>query len=194
VRIGPIDWEAEGKVRASTLNVGAFAIERGEVNGQRWQRCQAARRCTGLPRAAEPGVPVAGVSAEAAQAFCAFEGGRLPTSSEWIYAASGSDGRRYPWGNTGLVCRRASYGLKSGPCAEGAHGPTLGGARPDGKTPEGLYDMVGNVKEWAAEKDGSFSAMGGSYRSSLAGELKSWAREERVKASPDLGFRCAYDN
>ena len=41
-----------------------------------------------------------GVSYYDAYAYCQASGGRLPTRSEWIAIAGGSEGRLYPWGNS----------------------------------------------------------------------------------------------
>jgi hypothetical protein len=102
----------------------------------------------------------------------------------------GSDARRFPWGGTGLVCRRAAYGLAAGPCADGATGPELAGSRPDGATPDGALDLSGNVAEWTREGRG-YVARGGSFRSTSAAELKSFAAET-AGVRLDIGFRCAY--
>jgi formylglycine-generating enzyme required for sulfatase activity len=138
---------------------------------------------------------VTGVTPEEAEQLCLLSGGRLPTADEWVMAASGTEPRRFPWGQTGLVCRRASFGLVDGPCSEGATGPELSGARPDGKTPEGVLDLAGNVAEWTREADGSYRARGGSFRSREAGELKSWAVEPMPaeRRARHIGFRCAYE-
>uniref|UniRef100_Q3ATN8 Putative signal transduction protein with Nacht domain n=1 Tax=Chlorobium chlorochromatii (strain CaD3) TaxID=340177 RepID=Q3ATN8_CHLCH len=94
--------------------------------------------------------PVVGVSWYAARAYCLWlsllDGGntslyRLPTEIEWEYAAGGKEQRRYPWGNEEPTSTRANYGDN-----EGATTPV--GRYPEGKTPEGLYDMAGNVWEW----------------------------------------------
>jgi formylglycine-generating enzyme required for sulfatase activity len=136
---------------------------------------------------------VVNVAPGEAQTFCRFLGGRLPTAAEWLFAATGIDVRRYPWGRTGLVCRRAAFGLAAGPCAEGARGPELAGFRPDGATPEGVQDLAGNVAEWTIEADDVFAARGGSYLSQVAAELKTWAVEPNHGPAPHIGFRCAYD-
>jgi formylglycine-generating enzyme required for sulfatase activity len=187
LHISPSDWEAEGVLEARTLTVSSFDLDRTEVTLEHWRSCRTCRQLDGP----EPGAPVTNVSASEAAAFCREQGGRLPSSDEWLFAASGSAGRRYPWGQTGLVCRRAAFGLEAGPCAEHG-GPELAGARPDGRSPEGVLDLAGNVAEWTVEPDGSFRARGGSWRSRVAGELKVWAAEAPTGPAAHIGFRCAY--
>ncbi|MEI9941630.1 MAG: SUMF1/EgtB/PvdO family nonheme iron enzyme [Pseudomonadota bacterium] len=189
--IGAPDWEGPEQ-SLHDVNVPAFALDRAEVTVARFRICAAAGACPKIADDSEPGRPVRNVSPGEAAAFCAFVGGRLPSADEWLFAAAGSAGRRYPWGNTGLVCRRASFGLVTGPCARAGIGPDLAGARPDGATPEGALDLSGNVAEWTLERDGSFAARGGSYRSELAAELKAWAVELRQTRAAHVGFRCAY--
>lgn len=189
--LAPDDWQAEGVVKARVIRVAAFAIDSTEVTVERWEACVSAGTCPAAG-STEPGRPVTGVSPADAARFCRFEGGRLPTSDEWLFAAAGHDARRFPWGPTGLVCRRDAFGLESGPCARGARGPDLAGARPDGATPEGVLDLSGNVAEWSTEPDGSVVARGGSYRSRGAAELTTWAAEPAHGAAPDVGFRCVY--
>ncbi len=96
--------------------------------------------------------PVIGISWYAARSYCLWlsllesNGGnvslyRLPTEVEWEYAAGGKESRRYPWGKEEPSSTRANYGKN-----EGTTTPV--GRYPEGVTPEGLYDMSGNVWEW----------------------------------------------
>jgi formylglycine-generating enzyme required for sulfatase activity len=96
--------------------------------------------------------PVMGVTWYAAKAYCLWlsllesngqDGAlyRLPTEKEWEYAAGGKENRTYPWGEEEPSTTRANYDSN-----EGATTPV--GRYPDGATPEGLYDMAGNVWEW----------------------------------------------
>jgi hypothetical protein len=81
--------------------------------------------------------------------------------------------------------------LTSGPCAEGGIAPDLAGQHPDGKTPDGIADLSGNVSEWAMDEAGRASVHGGSFRSKNAGDLKVWSTQKSVP-SDDVGFRCVY--
>jgi len=191
VLLGPTDWDGASVRPARIVTVRTFHIDQAEVTEHRYAECARAGMCKARPADVEPGLPVSGIDAEAAERFCAFAGGRLPTSAEWIFAASGEEGRRFPWGAHGLVCRRAAYGRESGPCSEGAKGPDLAGIRSEGKTPAGVLDLAGNVAEWTKDEDGRVSLRGGSFASVLAAELKSWA-EQPPRVSPRAGFRCAY--
>jgi formylglycine-generating enzyme required for sulfatase activity len=188
LQVGSSDWEAEGRVAARTVHAGPFSLDAfeatvGHVSSS--SVADAARAASGLTR-------------PEASAYCAQRGGRLPTEDEWLVAASGATGTRYPWGETGAVCRRAAWGLASGPCARSGRGPDTVGAHPAGDTPSGLHDMAGNVAEWVASNVGSPGvgvARGGSWQSSLATEIRTWARLELdpSRSDPRVGVRCAYD-
>lgn len=190
--LGPTDWEAEGAVTARVAKVSAFRLDATEVTLASYRRDCAQPPCEG-DTPGEAGLPVTDIDPEQAEVFCRQQGGRLPRSEEWLFAAAGEQTRRFPWGFTGLVCRRAAYGMVDGPCTFGGVGPDPVGSRPAGRTPEGVLDLAGNVAEWTREVDGSYVARGGSFRSKEAAELKSWAREERSGRAGHIGFRCAYD-
>ncbi len=188
--LDPADWSGSLRPPEQSPLVASFEIDLGEVTVARWNACQKAKGCDALPGGADLGEPVRGVTPTQADAFCRYAGGRLPTGAEWTLAAMGKEARRFPWGSTGLVCRRAAYGLVTGPCADGATGPELAGSRPDGATPQGVQDLSGNVAEWTRD-DREVVARGGSYRSRSASDLKTYAAETSG-ARPDIGFRCAY--
>jgi len=177
--VGSSDWEAEGRVAARSIRVAPFLLEAYEATVAEGPDLARAR---------------SGVSYAEAEAYCRAKGERLPTEDEWIAAAAGQGARRYPWGDTGAVCRRGAWGLSAGPCADGASGPDSVGAHPDGRTPLGVDDMAGNVAEWVVSPAGPV-AHGGSWRSALATELRTWARLEVDPAAHDdrVGVRCARD-
>ncbi len=129
-----------------------------------------------------------------ARAVCEARHGRLPSSEEWVLLASSSKRARYPWGDTGLLCRTATWGRLHGPCAhQGSETEAdAPGAHPDGCTSEGVCDLVGNRAEWS--EDGVLH--GGSYASTFAGELRVWATETPgTDTTPaHAGARCVYDS
>ncbi|MCX6134234.1 MAG: SUMF1/EgtB/PvdO family nonheme iron enzyme [Ignavibacteriales bacterium] len=85
--------------------------------------------------------PVVYVSVEDARAYAQWSGKRLPTEIEWQYAAQGTDGRKYPWGNT----------FDSTRCNNSLGKSTPVGMFPSGKSPFGVEDLIGNV--WQLTND-----------------------------------------
>lgn len=188
VRIGPSDWEAQGVVEPRTITVATFRMDVFEIDVARHAACVRAGACAGPVAPHDPG-RAAVLSFDEAAAVCRSEGARLPTDDEWTFAAMGTTGRRYPWGDTGAVCGRAAFGLVTGPCARGAAGPDTVGARPAGRSPEGVHDLAGNVAEWTTLASGERRLRGGSYASALATELRGW-RGDGEPREAQAGARC----
>jgi formylglycine-generating enzyme required for sulfatase activity len=176
----------------------------GYVWTGRWGREPGAhwRRPDGNQEAA-PDHPVTQVSARDAAAFCAWAGLRLPEESEWEFAARGTDGRRYPWGDAppgdDPGGRRANFGTVACCAADNSDG-YLGtapvGSFAAGRSPFGLHDMAGNVWEWTASpfpgRPEQVALRGGGWGNNPYC-LRSAYRHGN---SPDIGldmvgFRCA---
>ena len=100
----------------------------------------------GAPRAGWDRKPVIWVSLEDARAYAAWAGKRLPREWEWQLAAQGRDGRRYPWGNDwhDSFVPRINRGRRLQP-------PADVDAHPQGASPFGVEDLVGNVWQWTDE-------------------------------------------
>ncbi len=192
VMVGPSDWEAEGRVRSRLVRAGPFDIDAYEVTEGKL-RCPSCLFAAAKFDRTDAARAASSVTLDEAAHYCSTRGGRLPTDDEWLVAATGAPGKRYPWGDTGAVCRRAAFGLVAGPCGEGAHGPDTVGAHLLGDSPLGVHDLAGNVAEWVvAERP---TVRGGSWQTGLATELRTWAREELASSnerSPRVGFRCVY--
>lgn len=100
----------------------------------------------GAPLPGDEQRPVVWVALEDARAYAQWAGKRLPHEWEWQYAAQGSDGRRYPWGNDWDASRvpAPNHGRRVLP-------PDAVDAHPQGASPFGVLDLVGNVWQWTDE-------------------------------------------
>lgn len=137
-----------------TVYINSFYIDKYEVTNFLYKACVTAEICnppkdttSSFTRSSYYGnlkfdnYPVIYVDWNMAKTYCEWRGARLPTEAEWEKAARGTDGRTYPWGNERLDCSRANYAA----CGQNTKAV---GSYEGGRSPYGVYDMVGNVIEW----------------------------------------------
>ncbi len=167
--------------------------------------------------------PVNCVSWVQAEAYCKYKGFRLPSEAEWEFAARGSDGRTFPWGDApadttrGNLCGheceqwRADNKLEKDTMFYDARDEFPGtapvGHYPKGATADGVMDMVGNVFEWTASPFRKYDAAkdeqdtskhmirGGGFNSTKSTHANPALRFPMANDAHThgIGFRCAAD-
>jgi len=184
--IDEIGWQIRERADDRPVHlthVDGFYIDAYEVSNQQFA---AFVKATGAPapyqwrgRIPPPDrakIPVYNVSWQEATAYCAWQGKRLPTETEWEKAARGGlDREDYPWGNqyeteatdsgrggkanaiadpdvgdrdstAASAARAGQPDMVSHAWSNSAHGPTMVGSYQPNGY--GLYDVSGNVWEW----------------------------------------------
>jgi formylglycine-generating enzyme required for sulfatase activity len=157
--------------------------------------------------------PVVHVSWHDAGAYCAWAGKRLPTETEWEFAARGGlEGKTFTWGDDSITPARANVWQGTFPRRNTGQDGFVGTA-PVGSFPAngyGLRDMAGNVWEWTADRfaGGMMDPQsadapeeriirGGSFMCH-ASYCTGYRVAARMHATPatslmNTGFRCAAD-
>jgi gamma-glutamyl hercynylcysteine S-oxide synthase len=188
--------------------------EAGLVAPMHWRRDGSGWAYTrfGVTSRIAPDEPVVHVCFHEAQAYAAWAGKRLPTEPEWEKAArfdplSGRS-RRYPWGDEPPEPRHANLGQRH-------LSPAPVGAYPDGASPLGVHQLIGDVWEWVDTDFNGYPGFvafpyreysevffgstykvlrGGSFGTDPAacrGTFRNW--DYPIRRQIFSGFRCARD-
>ena len=189
-----------------TVNLPSFAMSKYEITHENWSACKTSGACSREPDEDRGDWPV-GVHWIEAQVYVEWlstETGmtyRLPSESEWEYAARAGTETKYYWGDT-VVPEQANCRN----CARGAHALAPVGLFPP--NPWGLYDILGNFEEmtddcynpnyrgaptdgsaWLAGSCGSYMRRGGSYDDhaiSLRVALRDWGKTGGLRVVREL--------
>ena len=147
--------------------------------------------------------PVTGVDWEDAKVYAEWANKRLPTEQEWEFAARGVLSTMYPWGD-GWQANAANAGDSS------AQRLMDVGSYPNGNSPAGVMDLIGNAWEWTSSDvvvypGGSLSSpipkdvkvvRGGSWREAVkeaTSTYRGYLHKTDAEDYSGTGFRCVKD-
>ncbi|MFI5194589.1 MAG: formylglycine-generating enzyme family protein [Chitinophagales bacterium] len=211
-------WEKHpSRAQKHSLDIPAFCMDRYPVTNRQFKQFLDATKyhpkddhhflkdwTNGIYPAGSGDRPVTWVSIEDARAYAAWAGKRLPHEWEWQYAGQGKEGFIYPWGK-----HMDSTRVPPPDSSRDIRPPTNVNAYPQGASPFGVMDMVGNVWQWTDEyrDDHTRSAIlkGGNYyhpQTSFwyfpqAYELNKYGKYLLLSPGSDrsgtIGFRCVKD-
>jgi formylglycine-generating enzyme required for sulfatase activity len=142
-----------------------FCMDAHEVTVAAWDRCVREQGCNEPRRSRwttwpdHPDQPVNAVDWKSARDYCRKQGKSLPTEAQWEWAATGGDGRTYPWGEEAPTCEHADFTAAVLPAPAADAGCRGGGPSPVGthakgvrRWPDGdIHDLGGNVWEWCLD-------------------------------------------
>jgi formylglycine-generating enzyme required for sulfatase activity len=143
-----------------------------------------------------PNHPVVNLTWKDALCFALWKRRRLPSPLEWERAGRGDeDTRKYPWGDIWRqgLCNNSSF------IKETKTTPVDWFTTPqrDGRSPDGVADMVGNVREWVTDgtRGGMKGLKGGSWGEGciLEGLVTRGIDADVDYQDEATGFRCAAD-
>ena len=198
------------------VSLDAFHLDVYEVTVSRYAEFLASQRAdppfkwNEATTGSQGNKPVTGVDWYDARDYCRWVGKRLPTEAEWEMAARGTEGRLYPWGNEHPTKAHANAGQTKW---RGYDTLTNVGRYGPGKSPNGLYDLAGNLWEWVADwydptyyqyspRENPTGPSAGPLRVLRGGawnnDSQSIRSANRAGYAPkarrnDVGFRCAKD-
>ncbi|MBI2192983.1 MAG: protein kinase [Planctomycetes bacterium] len=128
--------------------------------------------------------------------YSAWARKRLPTANEFVRALSGDEYREFPWGRAWKpeLCNANDGGASDG-SLDGYRGLAPVRSFEKGRSPFGVFNLAGNVREFLQDMD---SHMGGSYGDgkimcSVRSASRLLRENGRIQRLPFVGFRCVQD-